>query len=152
MVTHTATDKAGNTNSATHSVTVLLKADVDVKPGSEVNHLNLNGNGVVLIAVLGSSVFDVGEVNVSSISVGSGGASPVDNGHIEDVNDDGIDDLMLHVRRGDLGIDASTPDGTILTLELSGELDDGTLFTGNDDVRINGNNSKSKGKGGNGPK
>ena len=151
-VTHTATDDADNSDSATHKVTVLLVADVDVKPGSDVNPLNLNGNGVVPIAILGSATFDVTAINVGSVSVGPGGASPVHGGHIEDVNDDGFDDLVVHVREGDLGIDTATPGGTVLTLGLTGELADGTPFSGEDQVRINKNNNKSKGKEGKDPK
>ena len=151
-VTHTATDDADNSDSATHKVTVLLVADVDVKPGSDVNPLNLNGNGVVPIAILGSATFDVTAINVGSVSVGPDGASPVHGGHIEDVNDDGFDDLVVHVREWDLDIDTATPGGTVLTLGLTGELADGTPFSGEDQVRINNNNKKSKGKGGKGPK
>ena len=151
-VTHTATDKADNRGSATHNVTVLLVADVDVKPGSDVNPLNLNCNGVVPIAILGSATFDVAAIDVGTVSVGPDGASPVHGGHIEDVNDDGFDDLVVHVREWELGIDIATPGGTVLTLGLTGQLANGTPFSGEDQVRINKNNSSSKGKGGKGPK
>ena len=147
-----ATDKADNRGSATHNVTVLLVADVDVKPGSDVNPLNLNGNGVVPIAILGSATFDVAAIDVGTVSVGPDGASPVHGGHIEDVNDDGFDDLVVHVREWELGIDIATPGGTVLTFGLTGQLANGTPFSGEDQVRINKNNSSSKGKGGKGPK
>ena len=151
VVVHSALDNAGNSAAASHTVTVLLVADVDVKPGSDVNPLNLNGNGVVPVAILGSATFDVTDIDVDSVAVGPDGASPVHGGHIEDVNDDGIADLVVHVREGDMGIDTATPGGTILTLEVTGTID-GIAFSGSDDVRINGNNAKSKGKGGKGPK
>ena len=149
-VTHTATDNAGNTSEGTHTVTVSLVLDIDIKPGSDVNPLNLNGNGVVPMAILGSDVLDVTTINVSTVSIN--GSTPAHNGHIEDVNDDGVADLVVHLTPSDFGIDAATPSGTVLTLTLTGEFNDETAFSGQDDVRINGNNENSKGKGGKGPK
>lgn len=150
VVTHTATDNAGNTATATHTVTVELVLDIDIKPGSDVNPLNLNGNGVVPVAVLGTEVMDMTRIDVSTVEIG--GSTPAHNGHIEDVDKDGIDDLVVHLAPSDFGIDPATPGVTIMTLTLTGELKNGTPFSGTDDVRINGNNGKSKGKGGKGPK
>jgi hypothetical protein len=69
-------------------------------------------------------------------------------GHIEDLNGDGIDDMVLHFREGELGIATGTPGNTILSLTLTGQLLDGAYFEGVDDVRITPNNSESRGKGG----
>lgn len=149
-VTHTSTDNAGNTSEGTHTVTVSLVLDIDIKPGSDVNPLNPNGNGVVPVAILGSDVLDVTTINVSTVSIN--GSTPAHNGHIEDVNDDGVADLVVHLTPSDFGIDTATPGGTALTLTLTGEFNDETAFSGQDDVRINGNNENSKGKGGKGPK
>jgi hypothetical protein len=149
-VTHTSTDNAGNTSEGTHTVTVSLVLDIDIKPGSDVNPLNPNGNGVVPVAILGSDVLDVTTINVSTVSIN--GSTPAHNGHIEDVNDDGVADLVVHLTPSDFGIDTATPGGTVLTLTLTGEFNDETAFSGQDDVRINGNNENSKGKGGKGPK
>lgn len=149
-VTHTATDNAGNSSTATHQVTVELVLDIDIKPGSDVNPLNLNGNGVVPVAILGSDVLDVAAINVSTVNIN--GSTPAHGGHIEDVNDDSIADLVVHLSPSDFGIDTATPGKTVLTLTLTGEMNDGAPFSGPDDVRINGNNGNSKGKGGKGPK
>lgn len=149
-VEFTATDAKGNSVSASSSVTVELVVDVDIKPGSDTNPINLNGNGNVPVAILGNPGLDVNAINVGSVNIN--GAAPTHNGHIEDVNDDGVNDLVVHFRERDLGIPEDTPVETILTLELTGELNDGTPFSGQDDVRITPNNEKSKGKGGEGPK
>jgi len=95
-------------------------------------------------------VLDVTTINVSTVSIN--GSTPAHNGHIEDVNDDGVADLVVHLTPSDFGIDTATPGGTVLTLTLTGEFNDETAFSGQDDVRINGNNENSKGKGGKGPK
>jgi len=148
-VTVTVTDNDGAaSNEVTFTVTVVrAPIDIDVKPGSDVNPLNLNGNGVVPVAVLGSAEFDVSILIPGSVLAGAEGsvnAAPVHGGHIEDVNGDGFDDYVFHFREWELGVtgDALTRVPVYLTAEGS----DGTLFGGEDDVRINPNNAKSKGK------
>lgn len=130
-------------------VPTVEAVEIDVKPGSDVNPLNLNGNGVVPIAVLGSADLDVADIDPSTVAAGVDGdnASPVHGGHIEDVNGDGIDDIVFHFREYELG----AVDGTE-SLTLTADGFGGEEFEGSDSVRINPNNSKSKGKGGKGPK
>jgi hypothetical protein len=118
--------------------------------GRGVNPLNLNGNGVVPVAVLDSEVLTVTSINVSTSSIN--GSTLAHGGYIEDVNDDGIADLVVHLTPSDFGIDTDTEGGTVLSLTLAGTLNDGTEFSGTDDVRNNRNNAKSKGKSGRGPK
>ena len=132
----------------------VLPADIDIKPGSEPNSLNLNGNGVVPVGLFGAVDLDVKDIDVTTLLFGLNGddAAPVHRGHVEDLNNDGLDDLVLHFREGDLGVPVNSAGNTSLTLTLTGKLDDGTAFEGEDDVRITPNNSKSRGKGGKGPK
>ena len=126
--------------------------EIEVKPDSDVNPLNLNGNGVVPIALIGSANLDVTQIDVSTVTAGATGveASPVHGGHIEDVNGDGIDDIVFHFREGDLEIIGSAKQVVALFLNAAGT--DGEPLSGQDEVRINPNNGKSKGKGGKGPK
>ena len=79
-------------------------------------------------------------------------AAAVHDGHIEDLNGDIYDDMVLHFREGELGIPTDTADNTILDLFLTGELNDGRAFEGTDVVRITPNNPNSRGKGGKGLK
>ena len=137
------------------TVETLCVVDIDIKPGSDPNSINLNGNGVVPVGVFGTATFDVNDINVGTVRFGVLGteAAAVHSGHIEDLNGDGIDDMVLHFREGELGIDVNTPGNTTLDLLLTGELDDGSAFEGKDEVRITPNNpDKSRGKGGKGPK
>jgi hypothetical protein len=130
----------------------VSNVEIDVKPGSDVNPLNLNGNGVVPIAILGSASMEVTQIDALTVTAGATGteASPVHGGHIEDVNGDGIADIVFHFREGDLEITGSTKQD--VSLFLNAIRTDGEPVAGEDDVRINPNNGKSKGKGGKGPK
>lgn len=44
--------------------------NIDIKPGSESNCINIDGHGVIPVAILGSSVFDVTAINPSSLKFG----------------------------------------------------------------------------------
>jgi len=127
---------------------------IDIKPGSDPNSLNLNGNGVVPVAILGTALFDVANVDVSTVSFGPTGAAAVHDGHYEDVNDDGLTDLVLHFREGDIGLVTTLPGNTVLDVTLTASLisSPGITVEGADEVRITPNNPKSRGKGGKGPK
>lgn len=41
--------------------------DIDIKPGSDLNCINLGSEGVVPVAILGSATFDVTEVNQTTL-------------------------------------------------------------------------------------
>ena len=113
-------------------VVVGLKLDVpppvveiDIKPGSDTNPVNLKSRGVITVAILGSGSFDVADVDGSTLAFGPAGA-PLAHGsgpHLEDVNADGIPDLVAHFRTRSTGIARGDTEAC-----LSGELLDGTPF------------------------
>ena len=47
----------------------LLEVAVDVKPGSKWNVVNINGQGVVPVAIIGSSELKVEEIDIASLSL-----------------------------------------------------------------------------------
>ena len=130
-----------------------LAVVIDIKPGSDPNSINLNGNGAVAVAVLSTGDFDATTIDVSSVLFGLEGddAAPVHGGHIEDVDDDGLDDLVLHFREGELGIPVDSEGNSILTLTLTGTTTGAVGIEGQDQVRITPNNPKSRGRGVKGP-
>jgi len=156
IVTVTVTDKDGDSGSCGFTVIVLsMPVDIDIKLGSDPNSLNLNGNGVVPVGVFGSTDLDIINIDVSTVLFGITGnnATPVHNGHLEDLNGDGIYDIVFHFREGELGIDVNTEGETIMELYLTALLNNGSYIKGTDVVRITPNNiDSSRGKGGKGPK
>jgi hypothetical protein len=78
---------------------------IDIKPGSDVNPINLGSQGVIPVAIYGSADFDVLGIEAASITFGPN-AAPEAHGkvHPDDVNDDGYLDLMLHFRTQAVGL------------------------------------------------
>jgi hypothetical protein len=132
-VTYTAVDEAGNSSSATQTVTVEpFPVTVDIKPGDDNNRVNTRSRGVIPVAILSDADFDATTLDVSSLSFGPDGASTAHSGHIEDVDDDGDDDLMLHFRTQATGVSNNTE-----ALCLTGFTESGIPIAGCDG--INGN-------------
>ncbi len=98
--------------------------------GSDPNAFNPNSNNVIPVAVLGSMNFDATQVNFSTTKFGPGKASPIHGGHVEDVNNDDIVDMVLHFNAQDAGIACGEFRAT-----LSGETFGGNAFTGTYSVK-----------------
>lgn len=119
-----------------------VDAVIDVKPGSDENPINVNKKqGVVPVAILGSSGFDVLEVDAVSLRFGPDGAEPahelalsgLEDGHLEDVDGDGFTDLVTHYDAPATGLEPGDTEAC-----LTGSLADGTAFEGCDEVRVFG--------------
>ena len=95
---------------------IIIKVSIDIKPGSDPNSINIESEGVISVAILTCPEFDAASVNPNTVTMGNGDGSdtPVakknDNlmANIEDVDNDGDLDLVLHfktqalVENGDL--------------------------------------------------
>ena len=85
--------------------------DIDIKPGSDDHRTNPNSNGVIPVAVLQTGQYDPTSEYVRyrfgapNVIADGGGARPAHSGHVEDVNGDGQDDLVLHSPTSETGID-----------------------------------------------
>ncbi|MBW1845167.1 MAG: hypothetical protein JRJ05_12555 [Deltaproteobacteria bacterium] len=110
---------------------------IDVKPRSDRNRINALSRGSIRVAILGSSSFDVEDVDVTTLEFGPNGIEPKHEltapeaflHHMRDVDRDGYPDLMMHYRIQDVGF--SIEDTEVC---LSGRLVDGTGFEGCDSV------------------
>lgn len=114
----------------------VIEVDIDIKPGSYPNSINLGSNGKVPVAILGSADFDATTVDPYTVTLAGAevllkGKAQTPMASVEDVNEDGFDDLVVHVDTQALEL---SEEDTIAILE--GETDDGTLIIGEDTVRI----------------
>jgi len=111
------------------------RVGIDIKPGSDPNCVNINGHGVIPVAVLGSSAFDVSQVDVSTLNFAGLKVRVKGNGSrqcsIADTNNDGFDDLVCQFQDDT----AAWKPGTT-TAEATGSLIDGKLFEGSDSICI----------------
>jgi hypothetical protein len=121
-----------------------LAASLQVNPG-RIN-INGEGNGQVIVTVLGSSELDAAAVDVSSIRVGTVGIDTNGNdgfkSSIKDVNNDGVADLIVHFNRIDLVDDGQLAIGTT-RLVLYLDLIDGRHVEAIGAVRVGANAAKN---------
>jgi hypothetical protein len=114
----------------------LITVQIDIKPGSDDNTINLGSNGVIPVAILSDSDFDATTVDPVSVSLAGSDVAMRGKGkllaHEEDVNGDGLPDLVVQVETENL--DPGTfQDGAAI---LTGQTTDGTEFTGSDSITI----------------
>ncbi len=100
---------------------------------SDLNAINPMSKDVIPVAVLGSVNFDATQVDSSTAEFGPGKAAPVHDGHVEDVNNDGIFDMLFHFNTQDTGIACGDFRAT-----LSGATFGGDAFTGTDSAKTAG--------------
>ncbi len=157
----------------------VASTELDVRPGSCPNPLNVRGRGVVQMALVGAEAFDVTDVDTDSIILDRAdgvGAEvqplPWRPGHTGVVRDvvspfdgppcechhrgkDGIDDLIMRfstrqmVRAFELN---SALHGDEIELVMSGQLFDGREFTASDCITIVGRPGSAGLRGTRGPK
>lgn len=116
--------------------------NIDIKPGSDPNSINMAAKGVLPVAVLGGSDFDVTSIDASTIELGGvsintrGSAkTPKLAYSFDDVNGDGITDMMTFFDIQQL-VDIGMLTTTTTSLVLTGNLIDGTPIKGENSVRI----------------
>lgn len=137
--THTLTLKV-NDGTETVSDDMVLTIEIapitiDIKPGSYPNSINLGSNGVVPVAILSETGFDATNVDPDTVALAGAGVAVRGKGnkslaHEEDVNNDGLLDLVCQVETENLGpgtfqdggaflqiLDTSDPENPIVVYE-----------------------------------
>ncbi|MEJ2482337.1 MAG: hypothetical protein P8049_04255 [Gemmatimonadota bacterium] len=100
-------------SSGANSTAASIAVRIDVRPYSAANRIPLNAGGTIPVALLGTAEFDVTTVDAASLAFGPAGGpwTPpihdlsvpgVVDDHMQDVNADGIADLLTHYRLLDL--------------------------------------------------
>ena len=139
------TDEYGLSSEAdVTTVTVsFIDVDVDIKPGSLTNSINMGSHGVIPVAFLTDAGFDASTIDPATVTLrGEDFAdgmvklrgkkdAPVPMANLEDVDGDGDMDLMVHLeteKLADYGLDA--------ICELGALTYDGYVVSGSDSIQI----------------
>ncbi len=112
-----------------------LAIEIDIRPGSDTNPVNLKSKGMLPVTIFGNDDIDVSQIDLATLALG--GAAPKAKGKsgkvgsFADVDGDSVLDLTLRFRIKDMAI---APDAEELI--LTGMLTDGAEFEGRDSIRI----------------
>jgi hypothetical protein len=118
----------------------VLMVEIDIKPGSYPNTINLESHGLTPVAILSTAEFDAGSVDPVTVDL-SGAAVAVRGrdklmAHEEDVDGDGLVDLVVQVVTGDIDPGLLQQDGDVVYAVLTANTYDGQDFTGVDEISI----------------
>jgi len=108
---------------------------IDIKPGSFPNSINLGSQGTVPVAILGSATFNATLIDPLTVTVADaqvklkGKGTPMAS--LEDVNNDGFADMVVHVSTQALQVNAADTEAIV-----EGSTVGGTPFRGKGSVRI----------------
>ena len=113
-----------------------IEVEIDIKPGSQPNSVNLGSLGSVPVAILSTPDFDASSVKPDTVTLA--GAAVRVNGRgiamasLQDVNGDGVPDLVVHVITEALAV-AGAGDVEVV---LTGLTVDGRMIEGRDTIRV----------------
>ncbi|MDH7499464.1 MAG: YncE family protein [candidate division NC10 bacterium] len=112
-----------------------LEVAIDIKPGSSPNSINPKSQGKIPVAILSSPDFNAAaKVDITSLTFGRTGdenSLSFVNPSAQDVNGDGLPDLMCHFWTQQCGFQVGDTEGT-----LKGKTLDGVSFQAKDSIRI----------------
>jgi hypothetical protein len=124
----------GNINSI-EFIEPFLEVAIDIKPGSDPNSINPKSKGKIPVAILSTKDFNaLMQVDQKSLTFGSTGdeaSLAFCNPNGEDINGDGLEDLLCHFYTQDTGFKCGNTEGI-----LKGQTVQGTPIKGGDSVKI----------------
>jgi sugar lactone lactonase YvrE len=114
----------------------VIEVAIDIKPEGYPNSINLGSNGVVPVAILSTADFDATTIDPATVVLAGAtvrvrGKSDKYLAAVEDVNGDGIPDLLVHVEATELELTVGDVEA-----ELTGFTEAGDQILGIDTVRI----------------
>ena len=115
----------------------VLEVEIDIKPGSYPNSVNLGSNGVVPVAILSTADFDATLVDPETVTLAGADVAVRGKGSkylaaAQYVDGDNLLDLVLHVETENFDPGAFQDGYACLT----GETYDGVLVEGYDEITI----------------
>jgi hypothetical protein len=117
---------------ATFSPTGVIPVEIDIKPGSYPNSINLKSKGVIPVAILTTEDFDATTVDADTVRFGPAEAQKVHKqAHVDDVDDDGDLDLVLHFKTQDTNIEVGDDEACLVGYRY-----DGVEIRGCDSIRL----------------
>jgi hypothetical protein len=93
---------------------LLIEVEIDIKPGSDPNSINLSSNGVIPVAIFSTESFsapvqiDVDTLDLSGSAVKLVGKYKKSLCHDEDANEDGLVDLVCQFETNQLDLEADS--------------------------------------------
>ena len=114
---------------------IMRTVEIDIRPNSENNRINLHSHGNVPVAILSTADFDATTVNPATVTFAG---APVDSRRndeprvtFRDVNEDGLQDIVLRFE-----IDEMTLTSFDTSATLAGQTFDGYALAGTDAVVV----------------
>lgn len=102
-----------------------LTVDIDIKPDSSRNRINLKSWGKLAVAILSSATFDASQVDPRSVKLAGAPVIIKPNGkpfaQLKDVNDDNRLDLVVRVRIQDLQLTETSTEAILIGRTLGGK-------------------------------
>lgn len=138
-VTVNAIDKDGGTTAASASYTIYLiqRVNLDIKPGNTKNNVNVKSQGVIPVTIYTTSDFDAATINGSTIQLAGVSAR---NFRLQDVDNDGDLDLVLQFNTqaviNALGVSLDSGESVIIDAELTGQTIDDVFIQGFDTIEF----------------
>lgn len=127
--------RAADADAFVTKLTVVVEVAIDIKPGSFPNSINLGSGGTVPVAIFSAAIFDATTVDPLTVTLASapvqlkGKGTPMAS--FEDVNQDGRQDLVVHVETQALQLSQTDTEAI-----LEGQTAAGALIRGVDTVRV----------------
>ncbi len=113
----------------------VQQVDIDVKPGSVRNPVNVKSQGVIPVVIFTTAEFDASQINGSSVQLAG---TDADRFALEDVDGDGDLDMILHFDTQavieSLEVNLASGDSELITVVLTGETIDGVAIQGFDSI------------------
>ncbi len=112
----------------------FIPIEIDIKPGSDPNSINIKSKGRIPVAVLSTSSFDAASVDTDTVRFGrTGSEAQAVHSALEDIDADGDLDLILHFKIPETGIQCNEQ-----VAYLTGRTLIGTEIEGSDSVKTTG--------------